>query len=179
VPAKVKTRRVKPSPALALIDRMQQTLQHRVVGCLVCDGVDKSLVEGLRKAATYEGAQFVVVAPKIGGVKTQQGDMLPADGQLAGTPSVLFDVVAVVLSKDGAASLSRDPAARDFVSDAHAHLKFIAFNAAATGLLESAGVAPGDCDQAVVEIASAKTAKDFMVQARKLRHWVREAALGG
>jgi catalase len=36
--------------------------------------------------------------------------MLVADGQLAGTPSVLFDAVVVILSDKGAAELSRERA---------------------------------------------------------------------
>jgi catalase len=178
-PAKVKTRRVKPSPALALIDRMKQTLQHRVIGCLVSDGVDKRIVEALRRAVKAEAAQFVVIAPKIGGVRTAQGDMLAADGQLAGTPSVLFDAVAVILSDEGAKKLARDPAARDFVADAFAHLKYIGLNDAAAGLLDVAGIAQDDRDEAVVSITNAKAAKAFVVSARKLRHWPREAVLAG
>jgi catalase len=38
----------------------------------------------------------------VGGAKFADGSRLPADGQLAGTPSVLFDAVAVILSDSGA-----------------------------------------------------------------------------
>ena len=44
-------------------------------------------------------------------------------------------------SADGAAQLATDAAARDFVSDAFAHCKFIGYVAAATPLLDAAGVA--------------------------------------
>jgi hypothetical protein len=47
-------------------------------------------------------------------------------GQLAGTPSVLFDAVAIVLSDEGAKELSLESAAVDFVRDAFGHLKAIA-----------------------------------------------------
>ena len=43
--------------------------------------------------------------------------MLAADGQLAGTPSVLFDAVAVILSDEGSKALSKESAAIDFVRD--------------------------------------------------------------
>ena len=52
--------------------------------------------------------------------------MRAADGQLAGTPSVVFDAIAVVLSDAGAAALGKEAAAIDFVRDAFGHLKAIA-----------------------------------------------------
>ncbi|HSO24389.1 MAG TPA: hypothetical protein VLT81_15895, partial [Chondromyces sp.] len=49
---------------------------------------------------------------------SEKGTMLPADGQLAAMPSVLFDAVAVILSDEGAKALSKESAAIDFVRDA-------------------------------------------------------------
>jgi len=51
------------------------------------------------------------------------GAWLAADGQLAGTPSVIFDAVAVILSDEGAKAMSTESAAIDFVRDAFGHLK--------------------------------------------------------
>jgi len=48
-----------------------------------------------------------------GGVKLADGSMLAVDGQLAGTPSVLFDAVAVILSDKGAKFLSMKSGAID------------------------------------------------------------------
>ena len=48
------------------------------------------------------GATLKIVAPKVGGAKGSNGQMIPADFQLAGGPSVLFDSVAVALSQEGA-----------------------------------------------------------------------------
>ena len=44
-----------------------------------------------------------------------------------GGPSVLFDAVALIVSEEGAERLTGEAAARDFVADAFAHCKFIAF----------------------------------------------------
>jgi catalase len=52
--------------------------------------------------------------------------LLKVDGQLAGTPSVIFDVVAIILTdKASALLLAQDAAAIDFVCDAFGHLKAI------------------------------------------------------
>ena len=89
---------------------------------------------------------------------------MKADGQLAGSPSVLFDAVALVLTKDAAAKLAKDSAAVGFVSDAFAHLKAIGATDGAKALLDRAGVAPGD---GVTDLAA-------LPHAAKLRYWDRE-----
>jgi catalase len=53
---------------------------------------------------------------------------------------VLFDGVAVILSEDGAAALSKESAAIDFVRDAFGHLKAIAVDQGGRALLKNANV---------------------------------------
>jgi len=96
--------------------------------------------------------------------------MIAADGQLAGTPSVMFDAVAVILSKAAAAALSRDGAAVDFVRDAFGHLKAIAADAGARALLQVAGIAD---DEGVVEATDTKR----FIAAAKTRQWAREPSV--
>ncbi|MDT3671147.1 MAG: catalase [Aromatoleum sp.] len=156
-----------PSPAVALIGKMKDTLEGRVVGILVNDGSDGAAVSALRNAATKAGAMVKIVAPKVGGAKLGGGAKEPADGQLEGTPSVMFDAVAVLLSDDGAAELARDAKALDFVRDAFAHLKAIAVDQGGQALLQAAGVQP---DAGVV---AATNVADF-IAAAKTRQWDRE-----
>jgi catalase len=42
-----------------------------------------------------------VVVPRVGSAKLSDGSTIKADGQLQGSPSQLFDAVAVLLSKAG------------------------------------------------------------------------------
>ena len=41
------------------------------------------------------GATVKLVSPRVGGARLADGAHRAADGQLAGTPSVLFDAVAI------------------------------------------------------------------------------------
>jgi catalase len=156
-----------PSPALAIIGKMKPTLEGRVVGILIADGSDAALIKSVRQAALDAGASVKIVAPKVGGAKLGNGTQLAADGQLAGTPSVLFDAVAVILSSAGAQALGKEAAAIDFVRDAFGHLKAIAIDAGGQALLQTAGIVP---DAGVV--AAPDSAK-FMAAA-KTRQWARE-----
>ena len=98
---------LEPSPALQIIGKMKDTLEGRQVGILIADGSDGDAVEALRQAATEAGATVKIVAPKVGGATLADGTLLAADGQLAGTPSVFFDAVAVVLSARGRGAARR------------------------------------------------------------------------
>jgi len=158
------------SPALRLIGRMKHTLKGRCVGILVDDGSDLKAVDTLRKAIETEGAQVKIVAPKIGGVRGAKGTVLPADGQLAGTPSLVFDAVALVLSEEAGAKLSREAAAVDWVRDAFGHLKAIAFSPGAQALLDVAGVAPDDGIVALADTA-------VFLEAAATRHFHREPSV--
>jgi catalase len=157
-----------PSPALRIVGKYPETLNGRTVGVLVTDGADGGVVSALVKAAAAEGASVKIVAPKVGGVTLADGKRLPADAQLAGAPSVVFDAVALVLSEDGCAALLKDSAGVDFVSNAFVHLKAIGYTQAAQPLLDRAGVTP---DAGVVALS--REPEDWLAAART-RQWDRE-----
>jgi catalase len=159
------------SPALRIIGKYEPTLNGRAVGILVTDGADGAAVKALRAAAEAEGASVKIVAPKVGGVTLKGGGRLVADGQLAGTPSVLFDAVALVMSAEGCAMLVKDSAAIDFVHNAFVHLKAIGFTAESQPLLDKAGVV---ADAGVVELG--KDLEGFWAPART-RQWSREPSV--
>ena len=158
------------SPALQIIGKAKKTLEGRCVGLLIADGSDATLIKALTKAVAEAGASVKIVAPKVGGASLSDGRHLSADGQLAGTPSVIFDAVAVVLSEAGAALLSREAAAIDFVRDAFGHLKAIAVDAGGLTILSAAGI---ERDDAVVDATKVKA----FVEAAKTRQWQREASV--
>jgi catalase len=159
-----------PSPALQIIGKMKETLMGREIGILIADGSDGAVIKKLKKAAMAAGATVKIVAPKVGGAKLADGSMLAADGQLAGTPSVLFDAVAVILSADGAKTLSMESAAIEFVRDAFGHLKAIAVDEGGRMLLNKANVEP---DEGVVEADD----QDAFIASAKTRQWDREKAV--
>jgi catalase len=142
-----KVRDLPVSPALRIIDRMKPTLQGRCIGILVSDGSNMKSVEALRKAAQDAGAAVKLVAPKLG-VKDAGGKLVKADMQLAGSPSVLFDAVASLLSLEEGERLSKEAAAVDWFRDAFGHLKAIAACKGSRKILAAGGIEP---DAGVVE----------------------------
>jgi catalase len=164
---------LKPSKALSMALNPPNTFAGRKVGILVTDGLDRSLLDALRIALDAEGAMLEIVAPTIGGVKASDGTHIGADQKLGGGPSVLYDAVAILPSVEGAKLLLKSAAARDFVSDAFAHLKFISYVKAAMPLFERAGIAQ-DLDAGCIELTRGNSASEFVAACRKLRRWERE-----
>ena len=176
-PAREPRRDLPPSPALSILVNGPGNFAGRVIGVLVTDGADAGQVARLRAEAAAEDATVELVTPAAGGVEASDGTVLPGE-QVDGSPSVRYDAVAVIASPDGARDLARNPAARDFVTDAYAHRKFIAHTSGAGPLLEAAGVGgpvmPPDDGMVSLDEHSAA---DFLARCRQLRFWDRERAV--
>jgi catalase len=165
------------SPALSIMRSQSRSFAGRKLGILVTDGVDGAFVRQLETVFNDAGATVDVVAPAVGGVKTEDGSWLEAKRALAAAPSALFDAVALAVAPQGGKDLAKSWLACEFVADAFRHCKFIAYTADARDLLERAlAGAPldGGCKQ--VETAMAATA--FSTLCGQQRFWAREPVLG-
>jgi catalase len=89
---------------------------------------------------------------------------------------VLYHAVAALPGKAAGQMLAKHPAARDFVTDAFSHLKFIAYTNVARPLFEKAGLL-SELDEGCIALTNAGSAASFLRQCRSVRLWVREAAV--
>ena len=165
---------LKKSPALSIVLNGPESFKGRKMGALVTDGVDIAILKSLQSALKKEGALIEIVAPKIGGVKASDGSWIEAAQRIDGGPSILYDAVALLPSKDGAMALANNAAARDFVADAFAHYKFIGYVEAAMPLFEKAGVADNR-DEGFIALKKPADCSTFITECRQLRYWAREA----
>jgi catalase len=163
---------LEPSDALSILKNGPESFAGRKMGALVSDGVDAEILDALRSAVEEEGATLRIVAPKVGGVEASDGSWIDADEMVDGAPSVLFDAVALLPSEDGAATLARSPAARDFVADAYAHMKFIGYVETAEPLFAKAGVDMG-ADDGMVALNGKEACEGFVEACRAVRFWDR------
>jgi catalase len=159
-----------PSPALQIIGKMKDTLKGRLIGILISDGSDITTLNNIKKYVIKLGASVKVVGPKIGGAKLSDGSIYAVDGQLAGTPSLLFDAVAIILSNEGAKILSKEASAIDFVRDAYSHLKAIAVDKGGEVLVGNSNVF---ADAGVINISDI----DAFISGAKTRQWEREKTI--
>ncbi len=159
---------LKPSPALSIQKNMKETLQGRCVGILIADGSDATTIDKLKDDIKKARASYKLVATKINGVILSDQSKIKVDGQLAGTPSQIFDAVAVVLSAAGTTMLLKEAAAVQWVMDAFGHLKAIGYTKEAQPLLDKAHVV---ADAGVVEV------KNSFVSAAAKRYFEREPSV--
>jgi catalase len=85
---------------------------------------------------------------------------------------VLYDAVALLPSEDGAKMLVKEPAARDFIADAFAHMKFVGYTDAAVSIMMHAGV-PETRDKGFIAIKGQDDCSTFVAACRQLRFWDR------
>ncbi|MCT4333152.1 catalase [Paracoccus sp. YLB-12] len=162
------------SPALSILANAPDTFSGRKLGVLVTDGIDAKVLEALKLAAEDAGATVEIVAEKVGGITSNRGQRIEADQKLDGAPSVLYDAVAVIASDEGATRLGRVHAARGWLADAHAHLKFIALSEAAQAEFWPKAV-PDDPDAGVFVLSADDGAEDFLTACARMRFWDRGA----
>jgi catalase len=136
--------------------------------------VDITLLTSLRDAVEEEGAILEIVAPQVGGVEASDGSWIEAKQKIDGGPSVLYDAVALLPSKDGVTGLAQESAVRDFIADAFAHQKFIGYVEAARSLLQKAGI-PESLDEGFVVLEGMDGCVGFLTTCHQLRFWARAA----
>jgi catalase len=162
-----------PSPALSVLNNGPDSFAGRKVGVLATDGIDGSILAAIRSTAEQRQVNVEIVGPTVGGISTRDGSRVPADQKVDGGPSVLYDAVVVLASAEGAAALARMPAARDFVTDAYAHCKFIAYVSDATALFDATGLS-SLMDDGFVELSGGDAVAGFLDTCRQLRFWDRQ-----
>jgi catalase len=158
------------SPALRLYGKYKPTLKGRKVGVLLADSFQAKTQKALVAAIKKEGATAAIIAPKVGGVVDSNGTKQAAEMALSGSPSFLFDAVAVLAGPEGDEALTANPDAISFLMDAKRHLKAIALSGA-DGLAEKTDVAD---IVGSIKVDSADGIARFINFAKNGKVWERE-----
>jgi catalase len=161
---------LEPSPALRLYGKYKPTLKGRKVGVLLGTGFDTKLADDLIAAIEKEGATPAIIAAKAGGAMDSGGNKRVADMALRGSPSILFDAVAILAGADGDSAFAADPDAVGFLMDACRHLKAIG-QVGISALLKKAHVGN---EIGVTELHGKNGIANFLDFAREGKVWARE-----
>jgi catalase len=191
-PKQVKTD-LKPSGELSIVSSARNdSIRTRKIAILTADGCEDNDLNQVLKALTAAGAQAKIVAPRLGYLRTKDGNDVKIHFSLLTASSVLFDAVYVPGGEKSIASLKTAPAALEFVSEAYKHAKAIAASGAGRELLRNAQILNGSAapdskktqagtrDEAVVVAqggALDKMVEDFVMAIAKHRNWQREKML--
>jgi catalase len=196
-PRKFQPKRVKTeftaSPTLSMVSNpnfQKRTIKTRKVAFLVADGFDDADVLEMQKSLMTAGAKVCTVAPHLGTLLSEGGQIANADFSFLTGASVLFDAVYVPGGETSVNALKAVPEAFEFVSEAYKHCKTVAANGAGVEILRLAGLSVGTSDgsngedqmsDAGVLVGSNNDIKglaaEFIQAIGQHRHWARERML--
>jgi catalase len=129
------------SPPLSLMARPGDgSIRARKIALLIAPGVVGESVAAVQAALLAEGAVPRLVAPRIGGVATAEGEVLQADASLENEPGFLFDALVLPDGQPAVEALALDGHTMEFIKDQYRHCKTILVLGASSALLEKAGI---------------------------------------
>ena len=166
------------SPALSMESTPKKSIVTRRIAVLAADGVDAGAVNRVRKALEDDGAMVKLVAPRLGQLKTDEGN-LEIDFSLLTTSSVLFDALYVPGGAKSIAALVSERDAITFVTEMFRHCKPIAADGKGADLLrECPGLFDGEGRAPEGVVIAKKGADDafarkFIDAIRQHRFWDR------
>jgi len=128
------------SPALSMANNLGNAVKTRKVAFLVGDGFSDSSVLEMKKALLTAGAKVMTVAPHLGVLVGENGEIVKADHSLLTASSVLFDAVYVADGQASIDSLLQENESANFVLEAYRHCKTIGAAGAGVNLLRVAGL---------------------------------------
>ena len=170
------------SPALSLTALPGDGgIRTRKVAILAADGVHGASIVAVQAALTAAGAVACIIAPRLGPVRTADGESVEATGTLENSPPVLFDSLVLPDGSDGVGLLAGYGQTLEFVTNQYRHGKTILAIGASGAILDEAGISiqlpsgspdPGVLLSSVEAIDKGTTA--FIAAAGKHRHPARE-----
>ena len=113
---------------------------------------------------------FVTASLMSGNVKLSDGTEVNVNEKVDGAPSVVFDAVALLM--DNPEDFKSNQAARDFVTDAVSHKKFIAYTDKSEKLITELSHLD-KVDAGMIKLDGKNGAKEFIKECAKLRYWKR------
>jgi len=163
------------SPVLSMLNNLGDAVKTRKVAFLVGDGFDDTSLLEMKKALLTAGAQAMTVAPHLGVLMGQEGEVVKADFSLLTASSVLFDAVYVPAGQASIDSLLQENESTNFVLEAYRHCKTIGAAGAGVELLRAAGLHDAE-PGVIVEDGDINALAAGFIEAMSLhRHWGRES----
>jgi catalase len=164
---------VERSEALSMKNTAKDSIATRKIAFLAADGVDGESLNAMKKALEPKGAVIKIIAPKLGTIKSAQGETIKVDESFLTAASVLIDAVFVPNGKKSITQLVAEPDAIHFVNEAYKHCKAIAIGNDGIEFLKASYIDPTVKDEGLI---IEKNANVFVKAIAQHRVWEREMA---
>lgn len=127
---------MKASPALDMEFLKKDSIASRQVAILAAHGVDDKSIKSVTTMLDKNGAQYKIIAAKLGELNTAAGKKLKVDQAFLTSASVLFDAVYIPGAEASADALITEPAAIHFIEEAYKHSKPVGVDADSEVILD-------------------------------------------
>lgn len=172
-PIKPKKPEVEKSAALSMkVKEGKGTIETRKVAFLVDNGVSKASIDALKSALEKEGAEAVLIGPKVGPLKLKEGGTTDIAHTYFTDKSVLYDAVYTPAG-DSVGALKANPDYYEFLNEAYTHCKALAFAKGTESLMEKSFV---EKDAGVILEEGGNWTQEFVNAMKMHRIWEREKA---
>jgi catalase len=172
-PIKPKKPEVEKSAALSMkVKEGKGTIETRKVAFLVENGVSKASIDALKSALEKEGAEAVLIGPKVGPLKLKEGGTTDIAHTYFTDKSVLYDAVYTPAG-DSVGALKANSDYYEFLNEAYTHCKALAFAKGTESLMEKSFV---EKDAGVILEEGGNWTQEFVNAMKMHRIWEREKA---
>ncbi|KFC20360.1 catalase [Chryseobacterium sp. FH1] len=165
----------KSSDALSMKNTATDSIESRVIGFIMEDGVNASDVNSLKLKLEAEGAEVQIIAGSLSPVKADDGSSFTPKHSLTSTASVCFDALYLCSGKTSSDNLLNEdnkPGTVHFVNEAYKHCKAIYFGADTDEIFKASEVASKKHkDPAIVTSESQNADESFIKAIANHRVW--------
>ncbi len=169
----------KSSEALSMKNTVKDSIESRIIGFIMEDGVDAAEVNALKSKLEGKGATVQVIAGSLSPVTADDGTSFTPKHSLTSTASVCFDALYIAGGKKSAENLLNEenrPGTLLFINEAYKHCKTIYFGSETDDILQQSNVGSKKHEDPAVIRADQQNADDNFIKAvSNHRVWELEA----
>lgn len=174
------------SAALSMANTIKDSIRSRKIAILAADGVNGNSIAKVQQALLQAGATVEILAPRLGTIKSEDGNQIEVKHSILTVASVLYDAVYVPSGAKSVAQLSEDDKAVHFLNEAFKHCKAIAIDEGASSIIQATNFArklsadgkTGGANNlgVIIQENPGTLAKQFIKAISMHRFWDRELA---
>ncbi|WP_294231111.1 catalase [uncultured Chryseobacterium sp.] len=158
----------KSSEALSMKNTVKDSIESRIIGFIMEDGVNAAEVNALKSKLEAKGAMVQVIAGSLSPVTADDGTRYTPKHSLTSTASVCFDALYIAGGKKSAENLLDEenrPGTLLFVNEAYKHCKAICFGSGTDDILKQSNVGSKKHEDPAIISPDQQNADDAFIRA--------------
>ncbi|SEH92793.1 catalase, partial [Epilithonimonas hominis] len=156
------------SEALSMKNTVKDSVESRIIGFIMEDGVNATDVQMLQSKLEKKGAVIQIIASTLSQVTADDGTVFIPKHSLTSTASVCFDALYICSGKESSDILmnaENKPGTLHFVNEAYKHCKAIYFGKETEAIYKASHVASKMHEDSAIINSESKQADDLFIKA--------------